>query len=40
MTALMQPKHYFAVEAIPKLGTGKVDLTYARRLAAEALEEL
>lgn len=40
ITALMQPKHYFAVEAIPKLGTGKVDLTYARQLAAEALEEL
>ena len=40
MTALMQPKHYFPVEAIPKLGTGKVDLTLAKRLAAELLEEI
>ena len=36
---LMQPRHYFAVDQIPKLGTGKVDLAAARRIAAELLEE-
>ena len=40
MTAQMQPKHYFAVDAIPKLGTGKADLTQARQLAIECLEDI
>jgi acyl-[acyl-carrier-protein]-phospholipid O-acyltransferase / long-chain-fatty-acid--[acyl-carrier-protein] ligase len=30
---LMQPKEYLKVAAIPKLGTGKVDFTAAKRLA-------
>jgi hypothetical protein len=29
----MQPKEYLKVAAIPKLGTGKVDFTAAKRLA-------
>jgi len=40
MPAIMRPKHYFAVDSIPKLGTGKVDLATAKRLAADLLEEL
>ncbi|MBL4621952.1 MAG: AMP-binding protein, partial [Immundisolibacteraceae bacterium] len=40
MSPMMRPKHYFVVDAIPKLGTGKTDLTRARQLATEALEEV
>ncbi len=32
---LMQPKLYFSVDAIPKLGSGKADLAGAKRLAEE-----
>ena len=32
---LMQPQQWFAVEAVPKLGTGKADFTGAKKLAAE-----
>lgn len=35
MNPLMQPKEWYAVEALPKLGTGKADFTGAKRLAAE-----
>ena len=40
MAPIMRPKHYFVVDTIPKLGTGKADLTRARQLATEALEEV
>ena len=40
MSPIMRPKHYFVVDTIPKLGTGKADLTRARQLATEALEEV
>lgn len=40
LTPLMQPRHYFAVDVIPTLGTGKADLSGAKLLAAELLEEL
>ena len=38
MIALMKPSRYVAVEAIPKLGSGKNDLSTAKKLAIEALE--
>jgi len=34
----MKPSRYVAVEAIPKLGSGKNDLSTAKKLAIEALE--
>jgi len=37
IASLMQPKIYLAVEAIPKLGTGKADFSGAKKLALEML---
>lgn len=35
LNPLMMPKEYLAVEAIPKLGTGKADFAQAKKIAAE-----
>jgi len=38
ISPLMIPKQYLAVEAIPKLGTGKADFAGAKKLVLEALQ--
>lgn len=38
LTALMTPSHYFKVDDIPKLGTGKLDFSGAKAIALSMLE--